>query len=80
MSTQYQPILEIKGLKKHFDMGPGKCLHAVDGVTLTLHRNEVLGLVGESGCGKSTLGRTLMGLYDKTSGEVVYDGVTLPTR
>jgi oligopeptide transport system ATP-binding protein len=71
-------LLEIKELKKHFDLGKGKTLHAVDGISLKIGKNEILGLVGESGCGKSTLGRTLVGLYDKTSGEVIYDGEKLP--
>jgi oligopeptide/dipeptide ABC transporter ATP-binding protein len=74
------PILEIRGLKKHFEVDRGKFLHAVDGVSLSVAANEIVGLVGESGCGKSTLGRTLVGLYDKTSGEVIYDGRRLPTR
>lgn len=73
-------ILEVKGLKKHFDVGQGQFLHAVDGVSFGVRENEILGLVGESGCGKSTLGRTLAGLYDKTSGEVFYKGERLPTR
>ncbi len=73
-------ILEIRNLKKHFDVGPGAKLHAVDGINLTLGENEVVGLVGESGCGKSTLGRTLVGLYDKTAGEIVFRGKTLPAR
>lgn len=73
-------LLELRNLKKHFQVGKGKTLHAVDGVSLSIEKNEVLGLVGESGCGKSTLGRTLVGLYDKTSGEILYEGKTLPTR
>jgi oligopeptide/dipeptide ABC transporter ATP-binding protein len=73
-----QPILEIRGLKKHFEIDKGKFLHAVDGISLNVHQNEIVGLVGESGCGKSTLGRTLVGLYDKTAGEVIYEGKRLP--
>ncbi|MCM2279037.1 MAG: ATP-binding cassette domain-containing protein [Oligoflexia bacterium] len=73
-------ILELRNLKKHFPLKGGHTLHAVDGVSFSLRRNEVLGLVGESGCGKSTLGRTLVGLYEKTSGEVVYQGRVLPKR
>jgi len=73
-------ILEIRDLKKHFNVGKDQTLHAVDGVNLSIHKNEIVGLVGESGCGKSTLGRTLVGLYDKTSGEVVYQGERLPTK
>jgi oligopeptide transport system ATP-binding protein len=76
MSTD--PILEVKNLKKHFNVEKGR-LHAVDGVSLKIQQNEIVGLVGESGCGKSTLGRTLVGLYDKTSGEVYYNGERLPT-
>src|SRR5471030_2558823 len=71
-------ILEIKNLKKHFYIEKGKTLHAVDGISLKIAKNEIVGLVGESGCGKSTLGRTLVGLYHKTSGEIIYDGERLP--
>jgi oligopeptide/dipeptide ABC transporter ATP-binding protein len=73
-------LLELRDLKKHFDLGHGRVLRAVDGVTLSIGEQEVLGLVGESGCGKSTLGRTLVGLYDKTGGEVIYRGEPLPRR
>lgn len=75
-------LLEIRGLKKHFSIGKDKgadqILHAVDGINLSVDENEVVGLVGESGCGKSTLGRTLVGLYDKTAGEVYLKGERLP--
>jgi oligopeptide/dipeptide ABC transporter ATP-binding protein len=73
-------LLEVRNLKKHFDLGHGRVLQAVDGVSLSIREKEVLGLVGESGCGKSTLGRTLVGLYDKTDGEVIYRGERLPSR
>ncbi|MBC7690987.1 MAG: ATP-binding cassette domain-containing protein [Methylotenera sp.] len=79
-STLPKGILEIRNLKKHFEVSKGSFLHAVDGITLSIGKNEVVGLVGESGCGKSTLGRTLVGLYDKSSGEVVYQGEKLPSR
>jgi oligopeptide/dipeptide ABC transporter ATP-binding protein len=78
MSTE--TILEVRGLKKYFEVGKGRLLHAVDGVSLSVSKNEIVGLVGESGCGKSTLGRTLVGLYEKTDGEVHFQGVKLPTR
>ncbi len=71
-------ILELKNLKRHFKVGGDKTLKAVDGLSFTLHQNEILGLVGESGCGKSTLGRTIVGLWDKTEGDVIYQGETLP--
>jgi oligopeptide/dipeptide ABC transporter ATP-binding protein len=74
------PILEMRGVKKHFPLPHGRVLQAVDGIDLTLRENEVVGLVGESGCGKSTLGRTLVGLYERTAGEVRYRGQALPAR
>ncbi|MEE4298349.1 MAG: ABC transporter ATP-binding protein [Pseudomonadales bacterium] len=75
-----QPLVEVKHLTKHFDIGGGQIVHACDDVSLTIAENEILGLVGESGSGKSTLGKTLLGLHDKTAGEVVYRGETLPQR
>lgn len=74
------PLLEIRDLKKHFTIAKHKTLHAVDGISLEIYPNEILGLVGESGCGKSTLGRTLAGLYEKTGGEVLYKGQVLPQK
>jgi oligopeptide/dipeptide ABC transporter ATP-binding protein len=74
------PLLEVRGLSKHFRLPGGRVLHAVDGVSLSLHEREVVGLVGESGCGKSTLGKTVVGLLDKTGGEVRYRGEVLPAR
>jgi oligopeptide transport system ATP-binding protein len=52
-------------------------LHAVDHVSFTIRRNEILALVGESGCGKSTLGRTILQLQKPTEGRVVFDGQEL---
>ncbi|ARI75590.1 ABC transporter ATP-binding protein [Halobacillus mangrovi] len=66
--------LEVKNLKKHFSLGKGKTLKAVDGVSFDIYKGETFGLVGESGCGKSTTGRTIMNLYNKTDGEVIYEG------
>ena len=67
-------VLEVKHLKKYFDLGHGRTLHAVDDVSFTIHEGETLGLVGESGCGKTTCGRTCLGMYNKTAGEVLYRG------
>ncbi|WP_077329297.1 ABC transporter ATP-binding protein [Virgibacillus siamensis] len=69
-----EKILEVNNLKKYFDMGKGLDLKAVNDVSFYINKGETFGLVGESGCGKSTIGRTIMGLYDKTAGNVLYDG------
>ena len=74
------PLLDVRGLSRHFDLGHGRVLQAVDGVSLAIGEREVLGLVGESGCGKSTLGRTIVGLHEKTAGEVAWRGEVLPSR
>lgn len=71
-------ILEAKALTKHFKIGHGKVVHACDGVSLKIHEKEIVGLVGESGSGKTTFGRTIVGLWDKTSGEVLYQNQKLP--
>lgn len=71
-------LLEAKALRKYFDMGKGKFVHAVDDISLTVHEQEIVGLVGESGSGKSTFGKTILGLHDKTAGEVFYEGERLP--
>ena len=73
MSTD-EKLLEVSHLKKHFKMGKGKTLKAVDDVSFYIRKGETLGVVGESGCGKTTCGRTCIGLYDKTDGEVLYRG------
>ena len=52
-----RPLLEIRDLRKHFRVGRGATLKAVDGISLKINRGETLGLVGESGCGKTTAGR-----------------------
>jgi len=67
-------LLEVNNLKKYFDLGKGEVLKAVDGISFKIHKGETFGIVGESGCGKSTAGRTIIGLYDRTDGEVIYNG------
>lgn len=69
-----QNILEVKNLCKYFEVGKGLTLKAVDDVSFEIAPGETLGLVGESGCGKTTCGRTCIGLYNKTFGEVLYKG------
>ena len=65
-------ILDVSHLKKHFELGRGRVLKAVDDVSFQIHQGETLGLVGESGCGKTTCGRTCLGMYKKTDGMVKY--------
>lgn len=67
-------LLQIKHLKRYFTVGKKQTLKAVDDVTFDIYKGETFGLVGESGCGKSTLGRTVIGLYGATEGEVIFNG------
>lgn len=67
-------LLEVKHLKKYFRIDSKRTLKAVDDVSFTLRRGETLGIVGESGCGKTTCGRTLIGIYEPTDGEVLFCG------
>ena len=68
------PLVQVEHLKKYFQAGRGKVLHAVDDVTFSIPKGTTLGLVGESGCGKTTVGRTLVGLYQPDGGRVTFDG------
>lgn len=82
------PILELRNISKHFDASSdlrekikdqilrrdAGQIRAVDDVSLSLSENQVQGVIGESGCGKSTLLRTLIGLYEPTEGELLFDG------
>ncbi|MEA4962058.1 ABC transporter ATP-binding protein [Lutispora sp.] len=67
-----KPLINVKNLKKYFNVGKGQVLKAVDNVTFDIGQGETVGLVGESGCGKTTVGRTLIKLYKPTEGEVFY--------
>ena len=70
-------LIEVKDLKKYFQVGRNQTLKAVDGVNFKIYKGETLGIVGESGCGKTTCGKTVMGLYKATGGEVLFDGVDI---
>lgn len=73
-------LVKTDNLKKHFHVGTGQVLHAVDGVSMEIDKNEIMGLVGESGSGKSTFGKTLIGLLPRTSGEAWYQADLLPAK
>ncbi|MFB2841825.1 ABC transporter ATP-binding protein [Aeromonas jandaei] len=71
-------LLSVRGLTQHFRLGGllrrGYTVHAVDDISFDLKQGETLGLVGESGCGKSTLGRTLLKLFEPSSGTITFEG------
>lgn len=72
-----KPLLEIQSFKKHFDLGQGEILKAVDDLSFEIYPGETLGLVGESGSGKSTTGRTILQLHEPTDGDVLYKGIPI---
>src|SRR5438128_3206999 len=79
MSQTAPPLLEVVDLARHFPLRNAfgrrtGWLRAVDGVSLAVRDGETLGLVGESGCGKTTLGKTVMGIYTPTAGEIRFLG------
>lgn len=77
------PVLEATDLKQYFPIKGGFMqgvtgyIKAVDGVTFSIERGKTMGLVGESGCGKTTVGMTILRLYQKTSGEVLFNGLDI---
>jgi len=72
-------MLEVTDLKKYFALSNGRQIRAVDGVSLQVEENEILGIVGESGCGKSTLGRLILRLIEPDAGQVHFDGKEITT-
>ena len=78
-SSEETPVIRVTDLKKHFLVKKSvihmsQYVKAVDGISLDIMKGQTVGLVGESGCGKSTLGRTIMKIYQPTSGEIYYHG------
>ncbi|MFG1911343.1 ABC transporter ATP-binding protein [Kribbella sp. NPDC048928] len=76
------PLLEAKNLTRHFRVGRGfsrQMLHAVDEVSFSIGRQEIVALAGESGSGKSTIARLLAGVYKPTGGEIFYQGRAMST-
>lgn len=78
-----QPLIKIDNLVKHFPIHKGLlqrqvgAVHAVDGISFEIQKGETFGLVGESGCGKSTAGRSILRLYEPSSGNINFDGVDI---
>ena len=75
-------LLSIQDLRVWFELrrwgfGHAGYVRAVDGVTFDLQQGEAIGVVGESGCGKTTLMKTILGLYQPTEGDVIFDGTNL---
>jgi oligopeptide/dipeptide ABC transporter ATP-binding protein len=76
-------LLEVKDLKKFFPASrnmlgkPVTYVHAVDGVSFSVEKGRVLGVVGESGCGKSTIGRVILRIYEPDSGKILYGGTDI---
>ncbi len=84
VKTQKQTLLEVRNLVKYFPVeNSDDVLRAVDDVSFNILQGETLGLVGESGCGKSTVGKSLLRLYEPTSGKVFFENqniVNLPNK
>lgn len=81
-NTNDGPILSIDGLRKYFPIRNAwkrrtGWLKAVDDVSFSVRRGEILGVVGESGCGKSTLGKTLMGIHPPNGGHITFEGAEI---
>ena len=79
MREENKVLLQITDLRKYFAVKGNiffrkRYVQAVEDVSFSIYKGETLGLVGESGCGKTTLGRTIIRLYEPTSGRIVYDG------
>jgi len=74
-----ETLLEVKHLEQYFKFkrGPEKYLKAVHDISFDVKKGEVFGLVGESGCGKTTTGRSIIKLYNITSGDIKIDGIRI---
>ncbi|WP_070119761.1 ABC transporter ATP-binding protein [Bacillus marinisedimentorum] len=74
MADNREKLLEVRNLKKYFNVGKDQVLKAVDNISFDIYKGETLGIVGESGCGKSTAGRTIIRLYNASGGDVLFEG------
>jgi len=71
------PLIKVSNLVKHYKVGKGRTIQAVNGVSFEIMRGSTFGLVGESGSGKSTIAKLIMRLEEPTSGGIEFDGVNL---
>ena len=79
------PVLEILDVHMHFPLHNAwgrrtGWLRAVDGVSLSVTRGEIVGVVGESGCGKTTLGKTVVGIHRASAGDILFEGHEIATQ
>lgn len=85
---QDEMVLQVSNLRKLFPVSrgivgtlrfqPQRYVHAVDGVSFSMNRGEILGLVGESGSGKTTTALCVLGLIEPTEGEILFNGQSVP--
>ena len=87
-ATSDDTLIEVRDLVKHFSArggimgslaGSHDTVRAVNGVSFSIRRGEVIGIAGESGCGKSTTAKMLLKLFEPTSGSITVDGQVLGT-
>jgi len=74
LSLHRKKKIEVRNLKKYFEIAKSTFVHAVDDISFDIMEGEILGLVGESGSGKTTAGRSVLRLIEPDSGEVLFDG------
>lgn len=75
-----ETIVEVRNLKQHFRINSHFTVKAVDGISFSIHKNEIFALVGESGSGKSTVARSLIGAYPPTMEKFIFMEKILPTE